>query len=565
MDEDVSSPASSHEAPPSPARRFPWRGWLCLVGLVAGGVFIAGSLWREKARPEVTTPVSSPTQNVEIRKTAQAVDHAFAEAWAAAGLEPAPLADDLTIARRLSLALTGTIPSLEEIRALESQPGEERLDWWLTRLLDDPRSSDYVAERLARAFVGTENGPFLVYRRRRMVQWLSEQLASRRPYDEIVRKMIAAEGLWTTNPAANFITVTIDQNQKKEGPDQVQLAIRTTRAFLGVRIDCVQCHDDKFGDRWKQEDFHQLAAFFAGAEMKLTGVRDNRHRTHEVRFRGDEEESTVLPVVPFSPELMPEQGQPRERLAAWVTHPKNRPFAREAVNRTWALLFGRPLVGSIDDVPLDSAELPPGLELLAQDFIDHGFDFQRLIRTVATTTPFQLASQSADPAKAVTSAHEDAWAAFPLTRLRPEQVAGSVAQAAYLDTIDEDAPFLVRLTKFGQQNDFVKRYGDLGENEFADQTGTIPQRLLLMNGKMVRERTDNKPGINGVTRVSQLAPDAKTAVETAYLCVFTRRPSAPEAEHFENQLAEAKGTDRQRALQDLYWSLFNATEFSWNH
>lgn len=528
-------------------------------------VFAAHDLWAPKELPVADGFESGSAAEVDLRQSVDALDAVFERTWHDAAIQPVAEAEDLVVARRISLALTGTIPSLEEIRAFEAQPEVTRLDWWTSRLLDDPRSSNYLAERLARAFVGVENGPFLVFRRRRLVRWISEQLQENRPYDEIVRELIVAEGLWTTNPAANFITATVRQEGEPKGPDQVKLAIRTTRAFLGVRIDCMQCHDDKFGDRWKQEDFHQLAAFYAGTDMALTGVRENAELTHEIRFRGEFEERTVLPVVPFSPGLMPSQGSPREQLATWATHPENRAFARTAVNRAWAQVYGRPMIDPIDDIPLDADKLPPALEALADEFIASGFDLRRLLRLIAASRAFRLDSRSFDPGNPITPSHESLWAAFPLTRLRPEQVAGSVVQAAYLDTIDEAAPFIVRLSKFGQQNEFVNRYGDLGEAEFSQQPGTIPQRLLLMNGKLVRERIDQNPVVNAVTRINTVAPDHATAVETAFLCAFTRRPTEPERQHFLGLLDDKDGAGRHRVLQDLYWSLLNATEFSWNH
>ena len=100
----------------------------------------------------------------------------FAEHWRQQGLRPAAQATDLAIARRLSLALTGTLPSVEEIQAFERHEPEQRLEWWLSRLLEDRRYSDYVAERLARAYVGTDQGTFVLFRRRRFVTWLSDQL-----------------------------------------------------------------------------------------------------------------------------------------------------------------------------------------------------------------------------------------------------------------------------------------------------------------------------------------------------------------------------------------------------
>jgi len=560
----LSPSASAAIAHPRPRRRL--RGWVCLLAITSLLIFSAESLWRPKAEPHATPPATGPSPTRQsIVDSARSIDDALAADWEKAGVAPLPRAEDLAIARRLSLALTGSIPSLEEIRAFEAQPAELRLARLTERLSHDPRSSSYLAERLARAFVGTEGGPFLVYRRLALVRWLGDQIQKGRPYDAIVRDLITAEGLWTTNPAANFITATIDNNDQKEGPNQVQLAIRTTRAFLGARIDCVQCHDDKFGDRWKQEDFHQLAAFYAGSEMKLTGVRDDRHKPHGVRFRGDNEERTVLPAVPFLPELMPERGRPRERLAAWATHPENHPFARATANRVWALLFGRPIVEPIDDIPLDPGSVPPALDILARDFIAHGHDLRRLISVLAATRAFQTDSRSPDPDSPASETQEKHWAAFPLTRLRPEQIAGSVVQATHLDTLDGDSPFLLQLAKFGQTNDFVKRHGDLGESEFDDPGGTIPQRLLMMNGTLIKDRTKQNPLVGAVSRIHALAPDAASAVETAYLCVFTRRPSAAERNHFVSPLSQAGRKDRHRALEDLFWTLMNATEFSWNH
>lgn len=109
---------------------------------------------------------------------------------------------------------------------------------------------------------------------------------SGRPYDEVVRELVSAEGVWTSKPAANFITATVDPNNEAEGPDQVKLAGRVGKAFLAVRLDCVECHDDFLGGPWKQENFHELAAFFAPAEMSLTGVRDNPTNAHVVRYLG---------------------------------------------------------------------------------------------------------------------------------------------------------------------------------------------------------------------------------------------------------------------------------------
>ena len=209
----------------------------------------------------------------------------------------------------------------------------------------------------------------------------------------------------------------------------------------------------------------------------------------------------VAPRVPFLPELLPATGTPRARLARWVTDPANPNFPRATVNRVWALMFGRPLVAPVDD--LTGAEAPPpALQLLADDFVAHGYDLKRLIRVIATTHVFQLDSAT-EPEP--TEAHEAAWAVFPLTKLRPEQVVGAVSQAASLETINDDSHILVKLISSIDERNFVHRYGDTGEDAFDSEAGTIPQRLLLMNGTIVNNKT--KPGLfNAAQRIATPGP-----------------------------------------------------------
>ncbi|MEQ1862019.1 MAG: DUF1549 domain-containing protein [Chthoniobacteraceae bacterium] len=539
-----------------------WPAWLrngFIVALLAGGAAIE---LRSLLSPPVVAKVAVEPAADGVRDTTRAVDAAFGVDWQKNNLTPAPAADALAVVRRLSLALTGSIPSLQEIRAIEAQPESERVGWWLAHLLADRRSDDYLAERLARVFVGTEQGPFIVYRRRRLVDWLAEELRAKRPYDQIVRSLIDAQGIWTTNPEVNFVTAAVEPNK---GPSEEKLAAKVSRAFLGVQMDCVQCHDGKLDSTWKQRDFHQLAAFFGQSNFSLVGLRDDPKQKYEYRYLRKSDEEVVPTVVPWQSELLPEQGAPRQRLAQWVTSPENKPFARAFVNRMWAFMFNRPLVLPIDEIPLHGP-FPPGLEILAEDFAAHGFDVQRLIRVIAGTRVFQMRSESADPDHPPGDEAEKHWAAFPMTRLRPDQMAGSVIQAASLSTIDADTQVIFRLKRDADVSNFVKRYGDVGEDEFGDQSGTITQRLLMMNGSMISSNTGTNFLTTASARISMLSPDPAAAVETAYLAVFTRRPSAEEADYFTGKLAQAReNKSRSSVMSDLYWTLLNSTEFAWSH
>jgi hypothetical protein len=338
-----------------------------------------------------------------------------------------------------------------------------------------------------------------------------------------------------------------------------------------MRIDCLQCHDDRLDKvtlgtpdaprGGLQQDFHQLAAFFAGVANSGAGIKDDQDKSYRFKFLGDEEERTVSAALPYAEQLRQPDNRLRVQLANWVTSPENKQFGRATVNRIWALVLGRPLVQPIDEVPF-YGPFPPGLEALADDFLAHHCDLRRLIRAIVATEAFQRDSRADFD---ITPEHENAWAVFPLTRLRPEQVAGSVFQASSLSTIDADAHIVQRLTKFGQTTEFVKRYGDMGEDEFIDRGGTIPQRLLLMNGEMVSERTRENFVLNASTRLATLAATNDQAVEAAYLVILNRRPTPREMQHFSCELPPQRGNARNQAMEDLCWILINSTEFSWNH
>jgi hypothetical protein len=531
---------------------------LLFATLLIGGVAALASYL---APPRAKVSAQGKSSIVAKPDVVGRVDQTFREKWDAEGLTPASKASSLAVIRRISLALTGTIPSLEEIRRIEAGPEADRVGRWVDELLRDRRSSDYLAERLARAFVGIEGGPFLVYRRRRFVSWLSDELFKNRPYDQIVRDLIAGQGVWTDHPSTNFISVTFDPEKKSYDPER--LAARVTRAFLGVRIDCAQCHDHPF-QPWKRADFRGISAYFGQVEHRLSGVSDGSGE-FLVDDKKDGKTRAIEPSVPFLAELDSKTGTRRQRLARWVTNPKNDHFSRATANRAWALMFGRPLVEPIDDIA-SAGEPPAALAILADDFATHGFDLRRLLRSIALSEAFALDSISESSSESVMpSTLEAAWASFPVTRLRPEQVAAALLQSSSNETIDSGSHILVRLATYGGVNDFVNRHGDPGEEEFnLESSSTIPQRLLMMNGDLVFAKTREELG-NASGRFATLAPDDRKAVEAAYLATLTRRPNAEEAAHFEARIKGTTGDERKQRMADLAWALLNATEFSWNH
>ncbi len=548
-----------------------WSKNILLVVFSLAGASLIGYYLSESEQlkqPESFHPTGSLQK--EIKEVAANIDDSLRQQWRddRVDLPATDRASDLEIARRLSLGLAGTIPSVQEIRLFEQKDPADRIHWWISRLLEDRRTSNYLAERFARAFVGVDDGPFIVFRRRRFVSWLSDQIHDNVPYNELVRTLLTEEGLWTDHPAVNFYTKTI--NDETARPDPILLAARTSRAFLGMRIDCLQCHDDFLGTinlgsaveptGGMQTDFHSLASFFSQVDNSLLGIRDNAQReAYRYQLLDEDEESVIEPKVPFNSQLVDATKNPRLRLANWITHPENKPFARAIVNRIWAIMHGRGLIKTVDDISLEGP-FPAPMEALADDFIEHDFDLHRLIRIIAETDIFQRASLANFE---ITDEHEDNWTVFPMARLRPEQVARSIIQSSSLITIDSTAHVITRLTQFGQQADFVRRFGDPGEDEFVDRGETVTQRLLMLNGNMVKERIDNP--LNSPAHLAGLSPNDAKAVETIFLSTLTRRPSDTESEYFVNQLAGLSGNAKSRKIQDIYWTLTNSIEFNWNH
>ena len=427
--------------------------------------------------------------------------------------------------------------------------------------------------------MGVHEGNLVLYRRDRFTAWLSDRLHANEPWDATVRAMIAADGMWTAVPAANFVTADVEN----DALDRNALAGRTVRAFLGQRIDCAQCHDHPFAD-WRQADFEGLAAFYGRTDYGLTGVREHRigddgePREFVVEDRETLGGRVVAPAVPFAADRLPagfdaDSAGRRRALAAWVTHPANRRFGRAVGNRVWGLMFGRAWHEPVDDLP-DPEPLAPGEAGDLPDRLGSIFrggpgeapcDLKRLIRTVAASRAFRLDSRAPHAADARAFGElADAGAVFPLVRLRPEQAIAAMTQAASVRTLDRDSPLFLRAVRWLREVDFVRDYGDPGESELDRSPGTVPQALLRMNGDLARELAETGP-LGAPGRLRWFAGPPPRQIEAAFLCCLTRRPTAAELAALRSYFEPPGDGESARPMEDVYWTLFNAPEFSWNH
>jgi hypothetical protein len=501
----------------------------------------------------------------DLPTAVRAVDQILESQWRDAGVEPAAEADELQVFRRLSLALVGTIPSLEEVREFNADLRSDRLDRWTVLLLNDWRFVEYFGDQMAKGLVNDADTEFRDNERQQFVEWLGHEIQQGRPYDAMVREMIANRGLWANDPAVLFIRSELVQTDLVPQ----RLAARTSRAFLGQQIGCAQCHDHPFAD-WKQSQFEGLAAHFAQVRHSQFGIQDERSAVFVIDDQRSQQR-TINATVPFDPQNVPAKGTARERFAAWITHRENRRFRRATANLVWGLMFGRPYIQPVDDIPdppplgeTDNTEL---LDVLGDDWATHGYDLRRLIQTIAASRPFRLGSDHASlEVPDDVDLLRDSWAVFPITQLNSQQLMRSLQQASSLKTVrirEESSTYTyVRGRELMRQA--TERYGETGDMNEPWQTGSINQAVARLIGSDFSQASESGfPSAAG--RISAMAASNEDCLSACYLVCLTRPPVDVERHHFMAQLDEALAGTQHRIVEDIFWTLFNSPEFSWNH
>jgi hypothetical protein len=499
------------------------------------------------------------------------VDRALDAEWRKRGVVASPGVDDLAFLRRVTLDVIGRIPTAPEIERFESDRSEGRREAVVRSLLASPSYADHwtnyweevlLLDKTKAKFV--DRGEF-----RRFLHGAFEHNA---PWSEIVHELVNARGVnraasegsfsGQVNGAVNWLL------QYRDNPQD--LAGKVASTFLGVKIQCAQCHDHKT-EKWKQKDFLSFAACFANmkstpleADSKIPPVALVEANRVSVRRAKRPENASVAaaPPVALDGTDFSSEDDRRAALAAWTTSPHNPWFARAFVNRMWGQFLGRGFVEPVDDFRASNpGELPDLLEALAQDFAAHGYDVKRLIATIAATDAYQLSSATAG-AKA---AEAPLWSRFPLKPLGPDELLDSIAVATDLDDVLAGGKGEGELEKakaqLRKQFDFLFDVDE--ESHGATFEGTIPQALMLMNGQAVNRTT--RVGRQGaLLKVLAMPTSDERRVEALYLRTVSRRPTADESKAALEAIPE-RGAGRQAAFEDLFWALLNSSEFVFNH
>jgi hypothetical protein len=509
------------------------------------------------------------------------VDALFDRLHEAANTEAQPVVGDEAFVRRVYLDVAGKLPTPEQIERFCADNAPDKR----ARVIDDLLSSPDYAQNWARywrdvfQFHASNTNPIQV-RFPVLEEWLRAELARNAPWDEVATALITAVGRNDTDGPANFVMA--------QSAQPVEIAGEVSRVFMGVQIQCAQCHDHPT-DPWTRKQFHEFAAFFGGLRQPRPVTRPGQgqlpvfevavQRFPRYTMPDLKDPQTQVPVAArfflASTETPVPNGlttdQRRALAASFVTGQDNPWFARAFVNRIWYVLIGMGFYNPVDDLgPTRHATAPEVLDALASQWQQGGYDVRWLFRTILNTRTYQRKTRSTG------SANQALFDASCPVRLRSDQILDALVQALDLPL---DAPpgrpgmgpgggpaganplaALYRRQIFNPRTQFGVLFGVDPSTPNDDVLGTIPQALYLMNSPQLNR------AINGTAQQTVLgqilAANAAdhAALEALYLRVLARRPNAAEVEVCTDYLA--KVGNRAEAFEDILWNLVNSTEFS---
>lgn len=473
---------------------------------------------------------------------------------------PAELCTDADFLRRVSIDLIGTLPTAAQARQFlaDSRPNKRAL--LVDELLARPEFADYWALkwadllRVERTALG-HKGAYEQYR------WIRESLAANKPLDQFAREIITAEGPLAENPQGNLF---------KTASQPGQAAGTVSQVFLGVRIECAQCHHHPY-DRWSQTDHFGMVAYFTQLTRKETSLGE------VLLAQGDPVTTHPRTGEPITAhplgQPMPEKniaGDRRVELAAWMTAPGNPWFARNAANRLWAHLLGRGLVEPVDDFrdtnPPSNPEL---LDALAAHLVEQKFDTKQLIRTIVASRAYQHAAQP----NATNLRDEQNYSRALLKRMDAEVLLDAICQATGVsEKFDGVAGTGRAIQLWDSQVDhsFLRLFGRPTRQTVCEcervTEPSVAQVLHLLNSERVQEKLTHETGL--VAQLARQESDNARSVEELYLTIFSRLPSEDERRIGVEYLQRAPAADlsaRRAALEDLTWTMLNSLEFVFNH
>lgn len=489
------------------------------------------------------------------------------------GIPPSPVCDDATFLRRVTLDIAGRLPTEEEAKAFLADKHADKRDQWIDELLRSPDYADFFASKWTAVLKNRRDDASDIVSNFAFHAWVRDSLLANKPYDQFVRELLAATGTVIENPPVAWY------KRVKEPKDQIE---DVAQLFLGVRMQCAQCHHHPF-ERWSQDDYYSLAAYFSQVGRKPSGTRGEDLIFHKRGMATATNIKTRAALKPAAfgdrpPAIAPDE-DPRLKLADWMKSPNNPFFAKVLVNRYWKHFFQRGLIEPEDDIrdsnPPSNPELLAALE---KHFVQSGFDLKELVRAITRSSAYQL---SATPNRHNVGDRQNYSRYYP-RRLPAEVMLDSIDQLAGTQTDFANLPPGTRAValpdnSYNRSSPFLRVFGRPEGASVCEcervQSSNLGQSLHMINASDIRGKLAHPNG-----RAQKLAQDKRPAevrIKELYLVAFAREPRPDELKaalaYLNEPRVSAAGqkVDAQKAarenFQDLIWAMMTTKEFLFNH
>jgi len=492
-----------------------------------------------------------------VTEGARAIDELVAAKLKSLRIAPSAVCDDETFLRRVTLDLVGLVPTLAERAAFLADPSSDKRARKVDELMVRKEFTELWVMRWAEILQirsqGNEVSPkgAILYH-----QWLDRRIAANEPVDKMVRDLLTASGGTFDNPPTNYFQLE---------RDTLKLSENVAQAFLGMRIQCAQCHNHPF-DRWTMDDYYGFAAFFTQIGRK----RAADPRETIVFDSGSGEMQHPVKKRPAAPKFLggdqpkiPPNGR-REALAGWITSPDNPFFAKHVANIAWTHFLGRGVVHEPDDARVSN---PPSngplLGELGRRFAASGWDFRGLVRDICTSRTYQ---RSCEPNQTNTL-DETNFSHAAVRRQRAEVLLDVLADVTETKNKFPGLPLGARAVQVADgrtSNYFLTTFGRATRDDVCScavsMDPSLSQALHLLNGDAANDRI--RQG-NVVGRMLDEGRTPGEVIDTLFVRCNGRMPT--ERERVEMLVTVLDSADRKQALEDVFWALLNSPEFIFNH
>lgn len=505
------------------------------------------------------------------------VNEQISRSWQENEIQPSEVADDAEWLRRVYLDIAGHVPTGNATEDFMRDKDVSKRSKVIDALLAD---SGYV-RNFTTYWTNTLIGRVTPDRTNRgaLEKFLRESFAKNRPWNEIVFDLISSEGRFDENGAVNFLLAQLQLNPDSE-EYVVEATAKTARVFLGLQVQCTQCHNHPFND-WKQNQFWEFNSFFRQIQRvdhdkynPQTGQMDDDYSELVSRSFGGPvyyETRAGLMLVAYPKYFGTEYDQGaetnrRSEFAKSITKDDpNKLLAKAIVNRMWGYYFGNGFTRPIDDMgPHNPASHPELLDRLTDEFIKSGYDLKQLSRWICNTEAYNLTSRF-NPKNEIDNPANGEIPLFSHMYVKPLQVEQLYESLLVATSADSTGGGSYEGAS-GKRDQWVTQFLSIFGGDDEDPSlysGTIPQALLMMNGPLVSAAVSGEKGsyLNSVLSNPAYKKEPER-IRALYLAALGRTPTNAELKKLQPMMTR---TDRLSAYQDLYWALLNSNEFIVNH